>query len=124
MKTHAWHVVAPVGALSAVLLATPALAYCKFPPITFCNRCTLERPIEVSKNDSCVFAGWIEDGQFGGFQIVKRPKRGQFGIADPTHAAYRAGPRPGPDLFIYRVKWDFKGEPRVVTIVNRVTIVD
>lgn len=112
-----------LGLLCATL-ATPAAAYCKFPPITFCNRCTLERPLEVSTNDSCVFDGWIHDGKFHGFQIVKRPKRGQFGIADPTHAAYRAGPKPGSDLFIYRVKWDFNGEPRVVTIVNRVTIVE
>lgn len=120
MNRQLFHVLA----LHTCVLATPAAAYCKFPPVTFCNRCTLERPIEVTKGDVCVFDAWIQDGSFHGFEIVRRAKRGVFGVSDASHVAYRAGPRPGRDLFIYRVKWDYRGEKRVVTLVNPVTIVD
>ncbi len=110
--------------LHTCVLATPAAAYCKFPPITFCDGCTLDRPIEVTKNDACEFVGYINNGSFRGFETVQRPRLGQFGISSPTFAAYRAGPKPGADRFVYRVKWEVFGKPHTATIVNRVTIVD
>lgn len=113
-----------VLAFHVCALATPALADCRFPPITFCDGCTLDRPIEVKKNAACEFVGYIHNGSFRGFETVQKPRLGQFGISSPTYAAYRAGPKAGQDRFVYRVKWEVFGKPHTATIVNRVTILD
>lgn len=112
-----------VIALHTAIAAT-AFAACRFPPITFCDGCTIDRPIEVKKNEACEFVGAIQNGSFRGFETVERPRAGRFGIASPTYAAYRAGSKTGPDRFVYRVKWEVFGRPHTATIVNRVTIID
>lgn len=112
-----------LAALAIAGLAGPARAACLVDAVTFCDGCVAQRRMIVDKGSVCYLSNNMGGGgALEGVDILEKGKLGQFGLASRTQSAYRAGPKPGADRFVFRVRWEQGGRHNAVTIVNNVTI--
>lgn len=114
-----------LGAAALLAFSASAIAgnnFCRFPPITYCDGCVLDRAIVVHPGSTCVFISYIGNGAFVGHDFITKPTKGHFGAANRSTVAYQAPAIAGDDYFEYAINWNVAVTKQRVVIRNRVTI--
>lgn len=116
--------------LAAVVLAGAAVdaaaqsnaGFCRSQSVRLCDGCVVSRNVVVRAGGTCTFNA-SSGGALLGHQVMTPPRLGVFGRASAYQTAYRAGPTPGEDYFVYQIRWERLGRVNTTTIQNRVRVI-
>ena len=98
-----------------MFVAQPALAACVKAPDTdvYCQDCVIQQKIFLKQSDVCNFSfigvvgsATTPSASLTRMRIVTRPKKGIYGVANPSSGAYKPNPGArGEDYFEFEIEF-------------------